>query len=509
MVRLACVNVPALSLQILLRAHRDWSGLPVAVVDRDSPQGVILCINGLARRSRIRPGMRYAEGLGIASALRAGVIGEGAVAAEVDQLTALMLRFSPEVEPASDFPGILWLNVAGLMPLYPSLETWARSLRDEISILGFHAKVVVGFSRFGTYAVARGWPSLSPTNRQAGNEAILVFEDSFQEAEAAKRVALEHLDLDAGLQAFLAKLGVSTVGTFLRLPAAGLRQRFGDQTYRLHRLASGQQWAPLLPRTPEAPVEARVVLDEAVVDVLHLLARIRHLLGPMLELLASRQRAIGALHLLLLLDKREHRIETIQPASPTLDAAILLELLRLRLHTSCLPTGVIEIELRAETAEASRTQLQLFTAASRRDPEAGARALARLRAEFGDVVVHAKLHDGHLPEAGFSWEPWKAGPSLPRAHPRKVALRSLVRRIYSRPIPLPPRPSNERNDNWLLQDPEYGPVLQLLGPYVVSGGWWLRSVHREYHYIETRRGDLLWSYYDRVRRRWFLQGKVE
>ena len=30
------------------------------------------------------------------------------------------------------------------------------------------------------------------------------------------------------------------------------------------------------------------------------------------------------------------------------------------------------------------------------------------------------------------------------------------------------------------------PVMRTLGPYVVSGGWWNRTVHREYHYAETR-----------------------
>jgi len=48
-----------------------------------------------------------------------------------------------------------------------------------------------------------------------------------------------------------------------------------------------------------------------------------------------------------------------------------------------------------------------------------------------------------------------------------------------------------------------------MGPYVVSGGWWASTVHREYYFIETRRGDLLWTFYDRKRRRWFLHGKVE
>jgi len=34
-------------------------------------------------------------------------------------------------------------------------------------------------------------------------------------------------------------------------------------------------------------------------------------------------------------------------------------------------------------------------------------------------------------------------------------------------------------------------------------------VRREYHFAETQRGELLWIYYDRTRRRWFLHGRVE
>ena len=47
------------------------------------------------------------------------------------------------------------------------------------------------------------------------------------------------------------------------------------------------------------------------------------------------------------------------------------------------------------------------------------------------------------------------------------------------------------------------------GPHVVSGGWWQREQHREYWFAQTRGGDLLWVYYDRQRRRWFLEGVVE
>lgn len=54
-----------------------------------------------------------------------------------------------------------------------------------------------------------------------------------------------------------------------------------------------------------------------------------------------------------------------------------------------------------------------------------------------------------------------------------------------------------------------GAVTYRDGPYVVSGGWWVGLVHREYHFVEMQNGELCWVYYDRRRRRWLLHGKVD
>jgi protein ImuB len=58
-------------------------------------------------------------------------------------------------------------------------------------------------------------------------------------------------------------------------------------------------------------------------------------------------------------------------------------------------------------------------------------------------------------------------------------------------------------------DTAHGRVENMAGPYIVSGGWWNRELHREYHYASTENGEILWVYYDRQRRRWFLAGRVE
>ncbi|MCA9676811.1 MAG: hypothetical protein KC464_17385, partial [Myxococcales bacterium] len=119
------------------------------------------------------------------------------------------------------------------------------------------------------------------------------------------------------------------------------------------------------------------------------------------------------------------------------------------------------------------------------------------------------LRDGHLPEARFAWEP-ALQVATPR--PRPSPLRLLVRRVLARPQLLPPQSRQVRDDGWLLSGLEHGTVVRITGPYVVSGGWWAaggRDVHREYHFAEMRRGDCLWLYFDRARRRWFRHGAVE
>lgn len=45
MVQLACVDVRALPLQLLLRRHPEWIAHPTVVVDRDAAEGRVLFAN--------------------------------------------------------------------------------------------------------------------------------------------------------------------------------------------------------------------------------------------------------------------------------------------------------------------------------------------------------------------------------------------------------------------------------------------------------------------------------
>jgi len=507
--RLACVDLPALPLQLLLRRHPDWAGHPAAVVAEDKPQGLILWVNESARRQGVLPGLRYAAAFSLASTLRAGEVPPAESDKALVNLTERLMRFTPEVEPAAREPGVFWLNGSGLQRLYASPKKWASAIRQDLFVQGFNANLAVGFSRFGSYAVAK---------TKAG---ITIFRDAAEERQAASAVPLSRLNIEAKFRDALSKLGITTVGALLSLPPGGLRERFGKEAHRLHRMAAGELWAPLAPSAPVEPARQTVILDDAENDSSRLLFLIKQLLHPLLVTLATRHQALVTLWLSLLIDHGGRFQEPLRPAVPTLDAVQILDLVRLRLESLQLAAGAIEIELGADACAATSEQLRLFNDKPTRDLEAANRALARLRAEFGDeAVVSAKLTDGHLPEAKFAWEPL-ARVKLPKnvcneAKPLNDLNGSnpstphmLIRRVSRKPVRLAGGPYHSHEDGWLVLGPRYGNIDKLTGPYVFAGGWWNREIQREYYYAETRRGDLLWLYYDRVRRQWFLQGAIE
>jgi protein ImuB len=562
--RWACVSVAALPLQLVVRRRPEWRALATVVVSEDKPQGKVLWANASALAAGVLPGHSYALALSFTSELRACVVSELEVEAATREIKALLWRFSPAIE-AADETGVFWLDASGLRRLFLSLEAWASALRQQLLALGFEASVVVGFSRFGSYAAARasGAENRSARASGAGNQSarasgagnrsarasgaenrsarasgagnqiarasgaeardVRVFASEAEERACLERVPLACLDIEPEFRDVLAKLGVHSIAGLLDLPANGLLTRFGKTAARLRALAAGE-FAPLDPDTWLAPLVSRALLDDADSDTTRLLFVIKRLLDELLGQLALRAEALSSLALSFKLDRKRGllELEALRPAVPTLDIVQLMDLVRLRMESLQLEVGVVEVSLEVKGVEAAAEQLRVFAQQPRRDLAAGNRAIARLRAEFGEnAVVRAVLRAGHLPEACFGWQALEemqlpaAKPAPPQPAPdaesatASLARRPLIRRIHRHPEVLSAPARQLRDDGWLIRGAQHGPVTHSAGPYVIVGGWWQREVHREYQYLLTRRGELLWVYQDKRRRRWFLHAEVQ
>jgi hypothetical protein len=86
---------------------------------------------------------------------------------------------------------------------------------------------------------------------------------------------------------------------------------------------------------------------------------------------------------------------------------------------------------------------------------------------------------------------------------------SAALRLASAGAPAPSPSTREGLSSSLPEGPHGERVQRMYGPYRVSGGWWKRTVERDYYYAETDVGGLLWVYWDRPRAAWFMHGTVD
>lgn len=547
---LACVDLPAFGLQLLLSTRPDWRALPAVVIDEDRPQGMLLAANGQARALGVHPGQRYAHALGLCRELRAAVVPPPTIGAGVAHIVSILRDFSPHIEPSTEEPGVLWLDTSGLGSLYGPLSDWALAVVERLAKEGFAGFIATGFSRFGTYASAKSLVAQREDQSSCAHR-IRVITSPEAERDLAAAVPLDYLRLPPRLRERLGLLSIRTLGELAELPRHGLVRRFGPEVLELVTRLTGEREAPLQP-TPEAHhLIARRLLDYVEHDATRLLSHVETLLEELWSNLTRHDRRVAALTLTLGREGRrgqaggsvretlleEHHL---RPAVPTRERALLIDLVRLRLEALQKPaqaapgrengaSGFVLVALELHDAAAELAQGEVFSTLpalsspsqagrSSRDPAAAARALARVVAELGEGrVALIAPRDGHLPRTR---QALVALPQGPLRAPEPTPLTNappLIRRLHRSPESLPPRPrdlKSGRNDGWPARLPAQGPIIEVSMPSIVSGGWWggaggaRHEVHREYLYAETRRGDLVWIYYDRRRRRWLEEGEV-
>jgi protein ImuB len=523
MVRLACVDVADLPLQLLFRKHPEWRGLPAAVVSKDSPYGTILSSDARAKEYGIKPGLRYAAGLSLNHELRADTVSKEMIGEGSDFLAAALRSFSPQVEASDSEPGVFWMDAGGMRSLYPKPKSWCASIRKSLSEQGFAASIAAGYSRFGCYAAAKS------------SRDQIIFPHLRSERKAALSAGIHILKLPSEVLERLQMLGVRTVGSFLRLPLGGVGKRFGPEAERMYRFAAGDLEIPLQPAQTQTEPQYIHNLPYAEACSERLLGYLRRSIEVMTMDLRARHRLIRELRICFVLEGEEVPLEPIQPSSPSADARLLLELVALRVERLRLPDAAAAIRISASTVAERNIQADFFSRTSSRDRlcrQEVEKVFSRLRAIFGNgCIQRACLEDEHNPELAFRWEdlgmmPREAGKlgeadsfsdgvgrtlspgGADRAAPagegesagEALRRRRAVRRFFLSPHALSPRTIRA------MPKPDF---RTLWGPYPLFGHWWRGEQPSDYYYGEGKDGEILWLRFDRADGQWWQIGTVE
>jgi protein ImuB len=304
----------------------------------------------------------------------------------------------------------------------------------------------------------------------------------------------------------LSKLGIHDLGHFITLPPDSIRRRFGREAHDLHALSRNTHTTPLKPFTLDEPARRVHPFDVAETNRTRLVTQLSPMLTALLHDLSDRRQALEHIRLSLTLDDRRYLLESLTPASPTLNSVHLLDLLRLRIDSLVLSAGVVEMMIEGHGINAAAHQLEMFHDAHTRDRSAVNDAFAAIRAEFGnDAILYARLQDAHLPESRVDWAPLQ---HLPPARPRITTAVPLVRRLYDKPVALPLQ-ADKPPSGMLIARAADGPIEEVIGPHTVRSHWWHVPVTRAYYYVRTQRGRWLWIFHDTTQHQWYMHGEVE
>lgn len=485
---LACVSLQELPLQLAIRMHPEWRDLPVAVLTEDRPTGVVLHRNRAAARAGVRRGMRYSAALALANLLRAAVVDRHELSCGMETLGRLLTGFSPRVEPFGQ--GIFWLDAGGLGYLFASVSAWMEAIVRDLEAAGFRARIAAGFTRGG--ALVASCLSRKGTAPHA-------FSSPQEERTFCLGSPVGVLPLAPQVRGRLASLGIKDIGGFLSLPAGGVRMRLGAEAARLHELLAAPPSLPLqfLDVTTELVHSRR--FDREVQDAAELAPFLEEALQSIAEDAQRRGTRIRELVVALTLEDGSTREERIVPSEPTVTFGLLRDLVHLRISgifrgsDTVRRQGITGFTLSAERSRGRDEQVELIRSTKSRDRAAAARAFALIRADLGnDAVRRACLRPEHQPEKQYSWEILRDPPApsgAPSAHPSRV----LVRRIYESPGSLRPLPRPR-------------PYRRCGGPYTISGAWWAQPYNREYRFVQTPDGTILWIFREGEGAPWLVQG---
>ncbi len=485
---LACVEIPSFTLQLLLRERPSWREVPAVVVDEDKPLGYVVAVNSAAVKEGVRRGMRYATALSVVSTLQAGVVPHDAHAQGVADIIDTLQKFSPVVEHSAFDVKSFWVNMRGMERLYPDRSVWMRELRKALKEIRFFSTLAVGYSRFGTYIGAK----LS--------KGVRVFSKPDQEERAVTGASIEHLPIDERSSARLHDLGVTTVGAFRELSSNQVRRKLGERAFQVHRFATSNDTLPLQAEeeVPTLCFEKR--LQSPLFTQERLLPVLEELIETVLRHLVHRSWALSRLTITLTYEDGSTTDTEIRPAKATQERKTVMRLISLRLEALAISSGIVGVAVEPDWIVLDLAPGELFALHSSRNIDAGAKALALLRAELGeDAVCVARLSDAHFPEERFSWERLlelhPPHPPQPPQPPSPRAPLKIVRRILREPVLLTSIPSFRG------------------GPYILTDGWWRQRAgggpgRREYYYAEVG-GDIAWIYHDVDADVWMIQGYVE
>ena len=335
--RIACLLVPALALGVEIARRPQLQGRPVAIAGARGQR--VTEVSEDASRRGVRPGQRLGEAVAWCPGLTVLAERPARVRRAASRLVDAAAAVSPLVEEAA--PGEIYADLRGLDDLYPDMDALAQALLAPAPrALG--ARLGVARSRF----TARAAASVAPPGGW-----LRVADDEARAFLAA--LPLDVLPLDEPPRAWLALLGLRTLGDLAALPRHAVEAQLGPAGGRAWLSARGEDSSPLVPRPPREHVCERAQAEPPLTGREAVLMTFEQLLGRALGRPGARGRLVRAVHLGATTGDERLWERTRVLTEPTGDRSRLWTAVRPSLEAAAFggPVAELSLELEGLTSE--------------------------------------------------------------------------------------------------------------------------------------------------------------
>jgi protein ImuB len=471
-------------------------GKAYVFAEPDHGRMLITALTNEARRYGVMEGMTVADARVIAPELQVFDEKSGRNLKLLTGLAEWFLRYTPLIQ--LDPPDGLLLDVTGCTHLKGGEKAFLQEICSRLNTIGYDIRPAIADTIGTAWGVAR-----------CGGINLIVPEGEQRTALMALPPSALRLPMDQLLK--LRNLGLHQISSFIYMPNAVLRRRFGkDMVLRLHQ-ALGQEVEYLFPIKEPVPYSERLECLEPV----RTRVAIEIGLNELLERLCKRLYGEGlglrsAIFTWYRIDGKNGNI-TISTNHASNRVQHLFKLFFIKLDTIAPGLGIELLVLDAlKTEPISDKQSELWSAKGGADNEEVAELLDRVAGRIGTVNIHRYLPGEHY------WPERTPEPTVNISKTPETEWRT------DKPRPMQILDQPERIEAMALT-PDYPPKLFIWkgeqhiivgadGPERIEREWWLEpGEHRDYYIAEDETGRRYWlfrsgHYNAENNQHWYLHG---
>lgn len=478
----------------MVRRRPELKDIPFALAAPERGRMVIKAVNLSAQSQGVYAGMVVADCRAILPELM--VIDD--LPGQADKLlTALAewcIRFTPVA--AIDLPDGLILDVSGCTHLWGGEQPYLKDIHARLTAFGYDIRLAIADTPGTAWAVSR-YGQVSPIVEPGKQLAALM---------PLPAIALR---LEPTIVARLQKLGLYQLQSFIKMPRAALRRRFGQSILTRLDQALGQVEEWIKPVVPIQPHQERLPSLEPVSTAKGIEIALRQLLVKLC--LGFSQEGIGLRACLFRCYRIDGKIQqiTIGTSKASRNADHLFKLFENKIVTLEPDLGFELFLLEAtEVEEIPVTQDALWETKHHDDTEI-AELLDRLSGKVGSDSIRRYLPQQHYwPERSI-----KVAASLQEQAatdwrtdlPRPLHLLGTPEPIEVT-VPIPDYPPMLFHYKGKLHN-----IKKADGPERIEQEWWIeQGLYRDYYCVEDENGARYWlfrlGHYNSSQPKWFIHG---